>query len=112
MMLPRDITALMDIRHHATQALTYVAGMTADAFYQDAKTQDAVLRKLEIIGEAARRLSEGARTQLHSIPWHEWISLRNRLIHTYDAVDLSIVWTTVSQELPQLVTSIEALLAA
>ena len=111
-MLPRDITALMDIRSHAVQALTYIADMTADAFYQDAKTQDAVLRKLEVIGEAARRLSENARAHLQDIPWHEWISMRNRLIHAYDVVDLSIVWSTVSQELPLLVTSIEAILAA
>jgi uncharacterized protein len=64
--------------------------------------QDGVIRQLEIIGEASRHVSETLRDQHGEIPWPEVISLRNRLIHAYDRVDIRIVWEIVENDLPPL----------
>jgi uncharacterized protein with HEPN domain len=69
--------------------------------------QAAVMRQLEIMGEAARRLSEETRQELSEIPWHQIIGMRNRLIHVYDDVDLAIVWDTVQNDLPPLIAQLE-----
>ena len=69
-------------------------------------------RKLEIIGEAARRLTPAVRGQFPEIPWNLLTGMRNILIHDYDDVDLDIVWDTVQRDLPPLVIRLAAHLAA
>ncbi|MFA4973572.1 MAG: DUF86 domain-containing protein [bacterium] len=80
---------------------SYVGRMKEPAFIRDAKTQDAVIRQLEIIGEAAGRIPSNA-VQDSPIPWKAIVGMRNRLIHDYLGVDLAIVWKTVKSELPKL----------
>ncbi|MGE0820839.1 MAG: DUF86 domain-containing protein [Candidatus Binatia bacterium] len=107
--MSRDPQYFLDIVEAAKLAQSYLAGKTQEEFLQDTLCQDAVIRRLEIIGEAARRLSPEARASLPELTWHAMIGMRNLLIHEYDDVDLSIVWDTVKTALPALVNAIAPL---
>jgi uncharacterized protein with HEPN domain len=89
----------------------YISGMTQTAFEADEKTQDAVLRNLELVGEAARHIPKEIELRYSAVPWGEMRAQRNLLIHTYHRVDLSLVWTTITTDLPPLLQSLEAMLA-
>jgi uncharacterized protein with HEPN domain len=65
--------------------------------------QDAVVRRIEIVGEAARRVSQETRDKYPQIPWREMTNMRNLVIHEYDSVDIKQVWDTVQNKLPPLV---------
>lgn len=106
-MLPRELNYLVDILEAARLLQKFVEGVNQDTFENDLMRQAAVMRQLEIMGEAARRLSEETRQELSEIPWHQIIGMRNRLIHVYDDVDLAIVWDTVQNDLPPLITQLE-----
>lgn len=67
----------------------------------------ALTRLLEIVGEAAVRVSEDTRGKYAEIPWFQIIGLRNRLVHGYDAVDLDILWDIATQDLPPLIAALE-----
>ena len=99
----RDETYLLDILESAKIALAYVFDKTWDAFDADMQCQDAVLRRIEIIGEAARHISPQARKKHPQIAWREMAILRNLVIHEYDVVDINQVWDTVQNKLPALV---------
>jgi|SRR5208283_1520456 len=101
--MSRDDTYLVDILESAKIALDYVFDKTWDEFYKDTQCQDAVMRRIEIIGEAARRVSEEMRNQYPQIPWREMTSMRNLVIHEYDVVDINQVWDTVQNKLPPLI---------
>jgi uncharacterized protein with HEPN domain len=105
----RDRTYLLDILDAAKLALSYVRDKDEETFLADIQCQDAVIRRFEIIGEAARRISVQFRLQHPQLPWTEMIGMRNLLIHEYDDVDLHIVWRTVIRELPIIVEKIETL---
>ncbi len=107
--MSRDPQYLLDIVEAAKLAVHYVTGKTQEEFRQDTLCQDAVIRRLEIIGEAARRLSPEARTTLPELTWHAMIGMRNLLIHEYDGVDPTIVWDTVKTDLPALLKALEPL---
>ena len=107
--MPRDPQYFLDILEAAKLAHSYLAVKAKEEFLQDTLCQDAVIRRLEIIGEAARRLSPEARTSLTELTWTALIGMRNLLIHEYDDVDLSIVWDTVKIDLPALIKVIEPL---
>jgi uncharacterized protein with HEPN domain len=95
-----DEALLSDIREALQRIRTYVAGMTYEAFVADTKTQDAVIRNLEILGEAAKSLSDERRARYPDIPWKSMAAARDRLIHHYFGVNLDIVWQIVVNELP------------
>ena len=105
--MARDDAYLIDILDAARLALSYVSGKTRAEFDQDIQCQDAVVRRLEIIGEAARRVSEQTKARFPYLPWSAMMNMRNVLIHEYDAVDLPIVWDTVQNDLPPLITVLE-----
>ena len=90
----------------------YVHGLTFDQFQADDKTIDAVVRNLEVIGEAVRHLSADPETLASTIPWADIAGMRNILIHEYFGVDLTIVWTTVTSDLPALKLSLKRLLGS
>jgi uncharacterized protein with HEPN domain len=102
-MQQRDATFILDILESAKIALSYIAGMSWDDFYESQRDQDAVLRRIEIIGEAARRVSDKTQAEFPDIPWREMTSMRNLVIHEYDIVDLGQVWDTVRENLPPLI---------
>lgn len=76
--------------------------MTFDEFAQDDKTAFAVVRAFEVIGEAAKRIPDQVCEQYPNIPWHEMARMRDKLIHHYFGVDLSVVWKTANEDLPAL----------
>lgn len=78
----------------------YVQGLSKEAFLADDKTVDAVVRNLEIIGEATRRLDEDFRARHPVLPWSQIAGMRNRIVHDYFGPDLEIVWQVVSGDLP------------
>jgi len=98
--MSRDDTYLVDILESAKVALDYVSGKSWDEFYEDMQCQDAVLRRIEIIGEAARHISPQTRKKYPEIPWRDLTMLRNLVIHQYDAVDINQVWDTAQNKLP------------
>ena len=73
----------------------------------DTQCQDAVIRRIEIIGEAARRVSEDSREAHPQLPWQAMVGMRNVMIHDYDDIDLGVVWETVQNDLSPLVKQLE-----
>ena len=108
--MPRDDAYLLDILIAARQARAFLEGVTWEEFVQSELHQSAVLRPLEIIGEAARRVSLETQQAHPEIPWAQMIGMRNRLIHEYFQVDLRRVWETVQTDLPALIAQVEPLI--
>jgi uncharacterized protein with HEPN domain len=104
-----DRAFLLHIRDAAAQIVEYTACDSA-AFYSDRRTQDAVIRNLEIIGEAAKNLSEATRARSPAIPWRLITGMRDKLIHNYFGVNLDLVWQTVEREIPRLQKAVNELL--
>ena len=99
---------------HILDAIDKVTAYTAegrDAFMEDTKTQDAVVRNFEIIGEATKRLTSELRERYPHIPWKQAAAFRDVLSHDYMGIDLTIVWNVVESHLPELRESIEAVLS-
>ena len=88
-----------------------VQGKTRQDLDQDRKLNLALVRLLEIVGEAANRIPKEERGTYPNIPWSEIVGLRNRLIHGYDEVDFNILWQIVTQDLPPLVKTLERIVA-
>jgi uncharacterized protein with HEPN domain len=109
--LTRDEIYLRDVLTAIASIEDYVA-LGRQAFLDEPMRQDAVLRRLEIIGEATKLLSEDARLSAPEIPWRRVAGLRDRLIHAYGSVDLEIVWEVVVRDLPALQQAVRRLLAA
>ena len=85
---------------------TFVAGMDRDGFAADRKTCLAVIRCLEIVGEAAKILPEHIRADYPSIPWKRMAGMRDKLIHGYFGVDMDILWVVITEDLPPLKTDL------
>ncbi|MBI4949028.1 MAG: DUF86 domain-containing protein [Deltaproteobacteria bacterium] len=105
----RDKEYLLDILGAARFALSYVGKMNKEDFLKDTLIQDAVIRRMEIIGEAARRVSQETQAIL-PLPWREMIGMRNLMIHEYDDIDMATVWETVRRDLSPLITELEKVL--
>jgi uncharacterized protein with HEPN domain len=102
-MTQRDIRDyLQDILQSIDLAESFIANMTFDEFQTDAKTSFAVIRALEIIGEATKNIPIPIREQYPEIPWKGFTGMRDKLIHAYFGVNLEVVWDTIQQDLPQL----------
>jgi uncharacterized protein with HEPN domain len=110
--VPRDSRVyLEDIVVAADRIAAYVAGLTRPAFGQDTRTVDAVVRNLEIIGEAVKALSPEIRQRAPDVEWSKIAGLRDILIHAYFGVDLDIVWQIATERLPELRLRVHKLLA-
>ena len=103
----QDFELLCDIKEAVQRISTYIGKLSYDGFIKDKKTQDAVVRSLEIIGEAAKNLSLELKKKRRDIPWKGLAGLRDRLIHQYFGVNFDIVWKIIKQELPGLARQIE-----
>lgn len=93
---------LDDILLSAERIKDYTKNLSKENFYKDQKTIDAVVRNLEIIGEAARNIPETFKENHPEIPWSKMISMRNKVIHEYSGVDLDILWQTIEEDLQGL----------
>jgi uncharacterized protein with HEPN domain len=106
-----DAIGLRHMLDHAREAAALVQNTTRGDLHTNRVLSLALVRLLEIVGEAATRVSEDLRARHPQIAWRQIISLRNRLIHGYDAVDLDILWQILHEDVPQLITNLERLIS-
>jgi len=92
---------LEDLKQAMARIRQYTAGFTYDEFIKDEKTMDAVLRNLEVIGEAARNVPEELRGKYPDVEWHRMIGLRNIISHEYFGVDMQIIWEVATRNVPE-----------
>ncbi|MBW4537853.1 MAG: DUF86 domain-containing protein [Myxacorys chilensis ATA2-1-KO14] len=107
----RDQEALLDILKAIKLIFQYVEGIDPDAIAINIEKQDAILRRITIIGEATKRLSQRFREHHSEIPWKQIAGMRDVITHDYDEVDLEEIWTVINENLPQLLTYIEPLVS-
>ena len=93
---------LADIREAIERISRYTKSLDFEAFLADEKTIDAVVRNLEIIGEAVKRLPKAYTEATPTVPWQQVAGLRNRIVHDYFGLDLSIIWQVIQVDLPTL----------
>ena len=111
MTTPRlDFSPLLHIEAAAQECLAFAANLDFADFLGDRKTQAAVVWQICVIGEAANRVDESIRRQAQDVDWRKMVGMRNILIHQYDRINYNLVWRTVSDELPPLITSVRGLL--
>lgn len=111
--MPRDSRQyLEDVLEAAQRVETYLQGMTEDGFRSDARTVDAVVRNLEIIGEAIKRVPEPVRARHAEVEWRRIGAMRDMLAHAYFSIDLAIVWDAATKKLPELRKRIATILAS
>ncbi|MFO1153858.1 MAG: HepT-like ribonuclease domain-containing protein [Rhodospirillales bacterium] len=106
----RDAALLLDMLLAARDASTFVVGMDLAAFMASRLHQNAVIRSLEIVGEAAGKVSPATQALHPEIPWREITGMRHRLIHGYAEVRLNLVWAVVEQHLGPLIAVLEPLI--
>jgi uncharacterized protein with HEPN domain len=105
----RDKDFVGDMAEAMDLIVTYTNGLTYRKFFEDRKTQDAVVRNFEVIGEAAKNISAEFRARNLAVPWKELAGLRDKLIHFYFGIDYKIVWNITRKELPKLRRLIKAI---
>jgi uncharacterized protein with HEPN domain len=95
---------------HAKEAVDLLAGKEKAELSRNRVLELALVRLVEIVGEAANRLPIEDQERYASIPWKEIVGMRNRLVHGYDAIDLDVLWDTVRVDLPQLIEELERII--
>jgi uncharacterized protein with HEPN domain len=105
-----DRIRLRDMIEAAEAAVKFTAGKTRDDLGGDQMLAFSVIRALEVMGEAATKVSADLREELPGVPWANIVGMRNWLIHAYHDVNLDIVWRTVQEELPSLITALRSAL--
>ncbi len=112
-MAKRDETVyLEDILSSMNRILQYVNDITEREFENNSEKQDAVIRRIEIIGEATKRISEKTRIKYPEIPWREMAGTRDVVIHEYFGVSVGLIWKVATSDIPALKPKIELILRA
>lgn len=97
-----DTAIIQDMKEAINRIISYTSRMDYDGFRQDYKTQDAVIRNIEILGEAAKLLSDETKEKYPNIPWKDIVGTRDKLIHDYFGVSIDVVWDIAKNEIPTL----------
>ena len=105
-----DMIRLRHMLDHAKEAAGLIAGKDKTELQHNRVLELALIRLVEIVGEASAKVSSETQAKYPSIPWPQVIGMRNRLIHGYDAVDLDVLWDTIEIDLPLLIAEIEKIL--
>ena len=108
---PRTLERLEDMLRYSQEAVDIIKGKTRQDLDDERILNLAVVRLLEIIGEAANKIPREEYLKYPEIPWHAIVSMRNRLIHAYGDIDLDIVWQVVTENLPLLIVQLRKIIA-
>jgi len=100
---------LVDILDACEKITAFIKGMTEGQFQADDKTQFAVVRGLEIIGEAAKKIPGTSRAKYPQVPWREIAGMRDKLVHDYIGVNARVVWKTATQDVPRIAELLRAI---
>jgi len=106
-----DLVRLRHMLDAGREALSFIQGRTSEDLRRDRMLLLALIKEIEIIGEAASRISAEAKGALSAVPWPLVVGMRNRLIHAYADVNLMVVWSALTIDLPELVSELERALA-
>ena len=110
-MQARQAAYLLDILRSSDVIQNYIEGCSREDFLKDPKTQDAVLRRLLVIGEAAAHLTPETEARFEEIPFRKMAGLRNRVVHDYGQIDFEIIWEAVNHHLPKVRRVVSAFFA-
>ena len=105
-----DDVSLRHMLDHAREAVALADGHVREELSSDRMLELSLIRLIEIVGEAASRVSPQCQQSHSDIPWRKVQGMRNRLIHGYDAVDFDILWDTLQFDLPQLIALLDAII--
>lgn len=108
----KDDRVYLEHIRDALRDITTYTSTGRDAFFAEQMRQDATLRKLEVIGQAVKNLSEEAKSHQPQVPWKQIAGMRDKVVHDYFGVNLEIVWVVIEKDLPHLERAIRALLEA
>jgi uncharacterized protein with HEPN domain len=103
---------LEDMLHYSADAENFVEGMTLETLKNDRKTAFALIRAVEVVGEAAKFIPEEIRSQYPHVPWRDITGLRNQVAHAYFGIDYDLLWITVQRDIPELIANLEVIIAA
>lgn len=98
---------LEHILERANKIIEFIQGMNENDFLNDEKTQSAVIRELEVIGEATKRISDDYKALHNEIPWKLMSGMRDVLIHDYEGVDPFTIWDTIQHNIPHLIEQLQ-----
>jgi len=107
-----DRVRLRHMLDHAREAVDMLRDTEREALEQNRMLQLALVRLVEIVGEAAARVSASTQAQYPAVPWPHIVGMRNRLVHGYDDVDLDVLWDTIQDDLPALIAKLESIVAS
>ena len=105
-----DRVRLRHMLDHAREAVAMITGKRRTDLQRQRMLELALVRLIEIIGEAAARVSTEGQAEYSFIPWKEVVGMRNRLVHGYDSIDLDVLWDTIEDDLPPLIDELERVL--
>ena len=109
--MPREDSALLlDMLLSCQKIRKFTGDLSRDEFEENDLVQSAVLREFQVLGEAARMISDDGKSEYDNIPWRVISGLRNRIIHEYFNVDLDILWQTIQENIPELQEALEKII--
>lgn len=103
----KDTAVIKDIKEAIERIISYISRMEYDDFLHDYKTQDAVIRNIEILGEDAKLLTDKTKEKYPDIPWRDIAGTRDKLIHDYFGVNIDIVWDIAKNEIPTIAAQLQ-----
>ena len=104
------IDYLRDMLENANRAMQFTEGMNFETISKDEKTIYAVIRAVEIIGEATRNIPEEVRAKYPEIPWRDASNMRNKLVHRYFGINVEVIWQTLNEDLPMLADALQEII--